>query len=37
MEEREGLGSQAVSGLMVAGARMPVYFLCHGAGPGPCC
>lgn len=35
MEEREGLGSQAVSGLMVAGARMPVYFLCHGAGPWP--
>lgn len=35
MEERESLNSQAASGLMEAGARMPVYFLCHGAGPWP--
>lgn len=32
MEERESLNSQAASGLMEAGARMPVYVLCHGAG-----
>lgn len=35
MKERESLNSQAVSGLIEAGARMPVYFLCHGAGPWP--
>lgn len=35
MEECESLSTQAVSGLVEAGARMPVYFLCHGAGPWP--
>lgn len=35
MKERESLNGQAVSGLIEAGARMPVYFLCHGAGPWP--
>ena len=35
MEGRESLNSQAASGLMEAGARMPVYVLCHGAGPWP--